>query len=199
MASLFTNYGKKINVLVVPVKIGPPFAQNDLVKPSNLQFQAIWDTGATHSCITSNVVMQLGLKPTRVVETWGVHGKKQANGYSVSMILPASVVFNSLQVTEAELGPGADVIIGMDVIQEGDFFVSSHGGSTKLHFQIPGQGLHDLSADVQRFESDYAKKATEAAKAAEAAKVPRPPVQPRNELCACGSGKKYKRCCGLSN
>jgi SEC-C motif len=41
------------------------------------------------------------------------------------------------------------------------------------------------------------KETVEAMIALGAAPKPRPPKQGRNELCACGSGLKHKRCCAL--
>ena len=42
---------------------------------------------------------------------------------------------------------GTDVLIGMDVINNGDFAVSNHGGVTKFSFRLPSQGHIDFVLD----------------------------------------------------
>jgi len=52
--------------------------------PKTLQWKAIWDTGATNSAITKEVVDALGLSPIGPVEVKGVHGKKLVDTYLVN-------------------------------------------------------------------------------------------------------------------
>lgn len=59
------------------------------------------------------------------------------------------MVFFALNVTEGDL-LGADVLIGMDVINNGDFSVTNHGGVTKFSFRMPSQNHIDFVADGQR-------------------------------------------------
>jgi SEC-C motif len=85
-----------------------------------------------------------------------------------------------MKVTEGILG-GFDVLIGMDIISQGDFAVTNFGGNTRFSFRVPS--LEEL---------DFNKKSNMPHPFKVDAKVS------QNELCSCGSGKKYKRCDGLS-
>lgn len=104
--------------------------------PELKQFQAIWDTGATGSVITQNVVDACGLKPTGMTMVRGVHGSQPAETYLVNILLPNGVGFVDIEVTKAELGD-VDMLIGMDIINRGDFSVSSFGGITTFSFRVP--------------------------------------------------------------
>lgn len=72
-----------------------------------------------------------------MAEVHGVHGKKLAEIYLVSIALPNMVGFPSVRVTKGDMR-GADVLIGMDVIGQGDFSVTNSGGITTFSYRTPG-------------------------------------------------------------
>ena len=55
----------------------------------------------------------------------------------IDMHLPPSMRFPDLEATLGELAPGADVLIGMDVIGCGDFAVTNFKGSTIFSIRTP--------------------------------------------------------------
>lgn len=143
-------------------------------------FNAIWDTGATKSAISPQVVRELDLKPTGMTRVFHANGMSDVNTYTVNIMLPNDVNFPSLPVTEAILS-GADVLIGMDIICRGDFSITSSLGKTKFSFQYPSTHNTDYVEELkQKAHTPIVKE-----------KEPN-----RNDLCPCGSGKKYKKCCG---
>lgn len=97
-------------------------------------------------------------------------------------MLPNNVGIAYVEVTEGDL-MGEDVLIGMDIITRGDFAITNVGGKTTFSFRIPS---------VETI--DYCQQGNQPA-------VLQKPIvkakQPgRNDSCPCGSGKKYKHCCG---
>lgn len=56
---------------------------------------------------------------------------------SVNIVLPNSVEFQSLLVSEGNLGPDTELLIGMDVIGHGDFIVQNNSGKTEFSFCFP--------------------------------------------------------------
>jgi hypothetical protein len=90
------------------------------------------------------------------------------------------VCIPQIRVSQATLFD-ADVLIGMDVIAGGDFAVTSYLGKTHMSFRMPSVQCIDFVK--QRPESIQVGGET-------LNKVG------RNDPCPCGSGKKYKRCCG---
>ena len=144
-------------------------------------YRAIWDTGATGSTITEQVVREGGLKPSGIVELAGVHGKQTVHTYRVSLVLPNKVNCE-IRVAEVILTKGHDILIGMDIIGLGDFAVSSWQGRTTFTFRIPSMGEIDFLQPKHRPKNFLRALNTQNVG--------------RNAPCPCGSGKKYKRCCG---
>lgn len=143
-------------------------------------FFAIWDTGATNCAVTPRVVDECGLKPIRMVRVYTAGGEDDKNVYLVDIYLPNKLVVTNVHVTECDIR-GADVLIGMDIISSGDFAVSNVSGKTTFTFRMPSSKRIDFVKE---------------------SKAKGPPVRRsnpktgRNDPCPCGSGKKYKKCCG---
>ena len=148
-----------------------------------IKFNALWDTGATNSVITKNVVDALGLKAMGAITAYHANGEYSAETYMVNILLPNEVFVPALKVTEGKLNE-CDVLIGMDIISQGDFSVCHNGGHTVFTFQLPSTHCWDYVEEVN------------AANAAVVEPLRAEPKIGRNNLCPCGSGKKYKHCHG---
>lgn len=61
--------------------------------------------------------------------------------YLVNVYLPNKVAMPEVRVTKGDLR-GADILIGMSIIGEGDFAVTNKGGITKFSFRIPYNRAH---------------------------------------------------------
>lgn len=144
-----------------------------------LQFTGLWDTGATNSVITLDVVTQLGLAPVGQTTCYHAQGHTIANQYLINIGLPNSVGFSHVLVTEGILS-GTDLLIGMDIISQGDFSITNFGGNTCFSFRYPSVKEVDFVAEHH----------TQSHTPVISGKIG------RNSLCSCGSGKKYKHCHG---
>jgi hypothetical protein len=120
------------------------------------KFKGIWDTGATSSVITQKVVDACGLKPTGMVNVHGVHGAKAAETYLVNIGFPSKVEFSNLTVTKGELS-GADALIGMDIICQGDLSITNRGGLTVFCFRFPSIGATDFIEDDRKRAESHAR------------------------------------------
>jgi preprotein translocase subunit SecA len=119
-------------------------------------------------------------------EVLGVHGLRTVNVYVVQIRINNGNIILNRQVTECdELShDGQDgFLIGMDIINLGDFSITNDK-NTVMSFQIPSTHKHDY---VKEYKDKYNTPV----------KVEKQPE--RNELCPCGSGKKYKHCCMKKN
>ena len=67
----------------------------------------------------------------------------------------------------------------MNIINLGDFAITNYQGETMMSFRIPSLQKIDF-VKASKNAGPYIKD-----------KIPG-----RNDLCQCGSGKKYKNCCG---
>ena len=162
------------------ILISVPEADYEGVSPNNpVEYRAIWDTGATRTVITEQVVQDLGLMITGFRKIWTVGGRRDATEHRIDIFLP-----NRLQVIEIPVLRGCisdkyDVLIGMDIITMGDFAFTNFGGHSTFSFRIPSLQSIDLAEDYVSNKAQY-----------NVAKIG------RNAPCPCGSGKKYKYCHG---
>lgn len=133
------EYHRKVRDLQTPAYISLPACVRNGAPPSSKEYTAIWDTGATNSVITREVIDDLGLLPTGKVPVSGVNSTDEVNTYFVDVILPNRVLIEMVSVTECLINSlgGAQVLIGMDIIQHGDFSISNHNGETVFSFCIP--------------------------------------------------------------
>lgn len=137
------EYEGRVSVLQTDIDVREPtsFTVVD-VAGQRLRLKGIWDTGASATAISQNVVTSLGLNPTgmkRAVHT--ANGIREADTYAVSLHLPQGVITNPVLAVDVESITDADVLIGMDVIGTGDFAVTHVHGRTKLSFCVPS--MHD--------------------------------------------------------
>lgn len=180
--SFTVEYNGISQVLISECVIRPAFSPakypDPKAYPQGETFNAIWDTGATNSVISKRVASKLGLIPFNMTTVNHAGGKSVVPVYKVNIELPNQVGFVGINVSEGVLA-GADVLIGMDIITKGDFAVSNVNGHTTFTYRVPSIEKIDFVA-------------------------PQTPSKPivkgkepgRNDPCPCGSGKKYKKCCG---
>jgi predicted aspartyl protease len=117
---------------------GPATGVRDCAR---IQFDALWDTGATKSVITPRVVEACGLKPIRSIKSvllQGVNGLEKSEAYVVNIYLPDKITAREFTVLLKDPGDvWWDVIIGMDIISVGDFSIRNVNGKTEWSFSIP--------------------------------------------------------------
>lgn len=138
---------EKPRQLITVVKIHSKYAKqyNDINKP----WRALWDTGATNSCISSNVVDYLNLEvndSASIQTAGGIYHTKQ---YLIDVELTNGVVIEDVPMFNAELD-GYDMLIGMDIICQGDFSITSSNSLTKFSFRIPHKKHVDYSIDEKK-------------------------------------------------
>jgi predicted aspartyl protease len=187
-AQSFTTTATGISrILQNEVHVSKAFDPSSAPKPLSPQnvgakkFTAIWDTGATGTVISQKVINECGLKPIGIAEVNTANEKRLSSVYFASIFLPNYVYFPQLRVIEGTISEG-DVLIGMDIITRGDFAVTNSDGRTTFSYRWPSAERIDFVEESRK------------------AKEPLPPRAlrkvGRNDPCPCGSGKKYKHCCG---
>jgi predicted aspartyl protease len=176
--SAFTvAYNSRSNVLRSKATIGVAFHPSQSPIPELVEFDAIWDTGATDSVISKKVVDRCGLQPIAMTRVYTASGEENCYVYLVSIRLPNKVGFSNVKVTEGKIA-GADLLIGMDLIGIGDFAVTNFENKTVFSYRIPSVSRIDFVEDAKEIN-----------------RLNRPSIG-RNAPCPCGSGKKFKKCHG---
>lgn len=120
-------------------------------RPPSRQFRSIWDTGATLSMVSKGVVEELGLPTEGFINVR--HAGGEAGGvptYHVDLLL-----YNNVQIADVRVGlvevRDIDVIIGMDIINRGDFAVSNREGATTFSFRIPSIESFNFVKDDEKY------------------------------------------------
>lgn len=126
---------------VIATKIDLKSCELLLESDRQIQANAVWDTGATRSVVSSRVVKDLELIPIGITQVSGVHGKKNCSNYLVDIMLPNQVMIQQVSVIESSDIP-FEVLVGMDIIGLGDFTICNADNRTKFSFQIPS--THDI-------------------------------------------------------
>ena len=117
-------------------------------------WSAIWDTGATKSCITKRIVDDLKLIPVGRTTIGTANGLTIADTYFVNIGLPNGIIVPNVLVSCADLGKDIDVLIGMDIITLGDFSITNLNGRTSFSFRIPSVAEVDFIAEYNLSHSD---------------------------------------------
>lgn len=144
---------------------------------------AIWDTGATHTIIVPKIVTECKLIESGKIDVIGVNGQRERTStYLVDIWLPNRVCLPGIDVAVMSLSGNEDMLIGMDIINLGDFVVSNYNGKTIFSFRMPSLESIDFLPKKDRLNPHTI--------------INESPKIGRNSTCPCGSGKKYKRCCG---
>lgn len=98
--------------------------------------KAVWDTGASVTVISERVVEQLELIPVGKTKISGYNGRPVVtNEYRVDLKFSDDVTVNFVNVAEAPLVM-MDILIGMNVINKGDFHVDFRNGRQSFSFEV---------------------------------------------------------------
>lgn len=102
-----------------------------------IETDALWDTGATITCISYDVVSKLKIPATGLMTVLTPSGSKDVSTYLVDIILPNHIKISDVQVCGSDIGEqGLGVLIGMDIITQGDFILTNSDGKTAFTFKL---------------------------------------------------------------
>jgi hypothetical protein len=112
---------------------------------------ALWDTGAMCSCISKRCAKLLGLEVINITHMATASHIVEAPVYMVHLYLPNFPVFTYLEMLEfQDTSDNCDIIIGMDIITQGDLAISNFGGNTFFSFRIPSIQIIDFEGDLRK-------------------------------------------------
>jgi hypothetical protein len=162
-------------VLSNEVFIAPAYVPKTEKPSEKKKYKAIWDTGATMTAISTKIVSECQLKQIDIVKCGTAAGVvENCPVYLISLFLPNGVAFPQLRASEAKLS-GADVLIGMDIINTGDFFITNFNGKTVFNFRMPSLCEVDFTKNPRFGHEQFTVNSG---------------LPGRNDPCPCGSGKK---------
>lgn len=183
----FTTSGKgRLNVLKSNVEV----LTDKKINPDSIKqkYDAIWDTGATNTVISNRVAKEMNLVPIGMVTVSTANGMTETYKYIISLVLPNKLKIEDIEVTSGNLGEGVDLLIGMDIISLGDFAITNVNNKTVFSFRFPSCKTVDYCKEASTLKLKKLEK--------EIREEERIIKQHGNEKCPCGSGRKYRYCCG---
>lgn len=173
MPNSFTiSYPRITSKIITDVGIYDTFSDDTRSVAWNPQYKALWDTGATKTCVSKKLARELNLQKIGLEFVHSASGLSEIPSpiFHVGITLPNRIFIKELKVILTDLPDGFDVLIGMDIINRGDMAISNNGGKTHFTFRTPSSQKIDFVSSKKMKIS-------------------------RNAACPCKSGKKYKQCC----
>lgn len=146
-------------LLVVKTKVGISVVTTEEQKQESqiTEVEAIWDTGATNSAISSSIAKKLNLTPSNYTNVnTGGNKIEKAPVYYVNLLLPNHMTVLSVQVTELPGLADGDMLVGMDIITLGDFTITNLEGITWCSFRMPSQLRTDFVTEANIFNRKLA-------------------------------------------
>lgn len=98
----------------------------------------MWDTGATNSLISQDVVDKLGLKPYGKSLVSDNTTVEERDTYMVHIVLPTGNTALNVECM-LTMSDDYDVVIGMDIITQGDFVLTNAGCKSVFSFRRPSK------------------------------------------------------------
>lgn len=125
--------------ITAPVKVGFAVELAKLFGLSSVpvDFTSLWDTGATNTSVSKRLVAQLKLIPIDKKPVCCAGKTYDSGVYKIDLFLPNMVRINNVNVTEFEDNGRFDVLVGMDVIVQGDFSITNCNKKTLCSFRMP--------------------------------------------------------------
>jgi predicted aspartyl protease len=103
----------------------------------SLSTDALWDTGASISAITPDIMNKLKVTPVSKRTIAGIHSTQVVDIVYITVELPNSVIKKNIEVAVCDIPSNVGMILGMDIILLGDFAISNGNSQTLLSFAAP--------------------------------------------------------------
>jgi len=105
------------------------------------------------------VVQELNLQPSGRVSVQAVGAGDQVHEYEtdtylLNVYLPNNVAIIGIRVSEGTIG-GADALLGMDIISQGDFAITNYNGQTWWTFRVPSNEPIDFVEEIREYNRKH--------------------------------------------
>jgi len=142
----------ELQLCITTVRLYNPktFDKWDTPNSKYVDVLTVWDTGANYSAITNEAAHNLGITPFATREIQSTAGSRIGNCYRAHLFFSGSsrVIITDLHFLDMEFddfvrdkGRKPDVLIGMDIIAQGDFAIShNENKETVFSWRYPASG-----------------------------------------------------------
>ena len=138
-----TPYSEIARIYKIPIQI------DRFNERSGIEYNAIWDTGASGTSISKRLAEYLNLVPIGFVDTHTANGTAiRCPIHLVDIRFQSGLYFANCPVVAVNLLT-TDVLIGTDIISQGDFSITNCDGKTIVTFAVPSIKKHDYVAEAK--------------------------------------------------
>ena len=141
--SFTVSFNGKAKALITSINIYNTGDKNHNFKSVKDSYNALWDTGSNMTVISNALAEALNLNPVGEMLVDSVNGKFRTKKYVISITLPNKLNIENLVVSSGNLGPGIDLLIGLDLITLGDFSITNVNNRTVFSFRFPSTKVID--------------------------------------------------------
>jgi len=134
------SYDCQKNKLITTANIFPITSLDKNLRTMPVEVKTLWDTGATLTFIKSGLRDKLKLSMARTESSAviaGVGGHVKADFTYISILVSPNFIIEYCPVYVVDFPVNVDIVIGMDIINMGDFAVSNTGMKTSFSFIMP--------------------------------------------------------------
>jgi len=137
--AFFATYLGITDELTTPIKVRPIYTTDPAFCNTSFEIEALWDTGATSTCIKPALWEHLKLCPFEPGRSKlaGIGGSVEAELTFIDIFLTSELEIKNCPVYAVSFPGDADILIGMDIIGMGDFAVCNTGNVTSFSFVVP--------------------------------------------------------------
>lgn len=137
LASFTIKAGGLLNQIRIKVMIHPLDESG-----KSVEAVALWDTGATRTCISKRLAGLMGVAPVGYGIAHTANGQCQTEEYLIRLEMKNRVITAPIRSSTFNGSADVDVLIGMDIITAGDFSITNANGKTYVSFRIPPDYRH---------------------------------------------------------
>ena len=138
--ALTVSYNDSVSSLIVPINVLPLLRADKESRSIQVTINSLWDTGATATCIKPELFDRLKLRlldSSSHTMIAGIGGKITAKTTLLSLFITSTFEISFCPVYVADFPGNADILIGMDIINKGDFVVCNTNNKTSFSFVVP--------------------------------------------------------------
>ena len=134
------SYSEPKDKLLLSIEMQPIFSTDIALRNQRIELTSLWDTGATITAIKPSLRDKLKL---RMVDdkhslTVGGLGKPVKTNYTMTtLFITPNFVLNYCPTYVLDLSIDVDIVIGMDIINMGDFYIDNTNNETSFSFIVP--------------------------------------------------------------
>lgn len=127
-----------IDAIISECRVCPPvdFMKGEMPETIYTSQNAMWDTGATNTLISPKIIQALNLKSFGKSSISSANGVIETNSYLIHVGLPSGSIITNILALEND-NEDYEIVIGMDIITQGDFAFSNKDGHSTFSFRIP--------------------------------------------------------------